>query len=427
MRQPRTHQVAWALALCLAAAAGAQEGATPPDLAQSMREAMERYPAVLAAQSQRASAAADVDKALAARWPVVGIGAAAQQADSSGGVVHTATPQATYTLYAGGGIEAGVQRAQRLALAADAKLATTLDEVAFQAGEAYLLWARALEQVALARQNVQAVDRIRADVATIVEVDRGRMVDLNQARVRVQSAGLQLAQREMELEQARLRLGRYIESPLPQQPLGLDDLPLPQAGSLAQAVQEVNDRHPLIAQALAQLEAARGGVSIAQAQLRPKVDLNVSRQINPGSQRGQTVSQLTLNMPVFNGGAGQAGVRGAVAQWRAAQGNLDEQRRVLRERIGAAWAEWQMARQRTELSAEQARGGEQLVENYRDQFRLARRSLLDLLNVQNEVYGYQAAAVQAGFDARIAALKLHAAMGRLAPALRDGQATSASR
>lgn len=427
MRHPYTRLVACVLALCLAAPAGAQDGAPPPDLAQAMREAMARYPAVLAAQSQRVAAAADVDKAQAARWPVVGIGAAMQHADGASGLVHTATPQATYTLYAGGGIEAGVERAQRLALAADGKLASTLDEVAFQAGEAYLLWARALQQVALARRNVQAVDRIRADMATIVEVDRGRMADLNQARVRVQSAGLQLAQREMELEQARLRLGRYVESPLPSQPLGLDDLPPPQAASLAQAVQEANDRHPLIAQALAQLEASRRGVTIAQAQLRPKVDLSVSRQINPGSQRGQTVGQLLLNMPVFNGGAGQAGVRGAVAQWRAAQGNLDEQRRVLREKIGATWAEWQMARQRTELSAEQARGGEQLVETYRDQFRLARRSLLDLLNVQNEVYGYQAAAVQAGFDARIAALKLQAAMGRLAPVLQEGWVAGASR
>lgn len=418
---------ACALALGLAVAAQAQDGAPPLGLMQVMREAVERYPAVQAAQSQRAAAAADVDRALAARWPVLGFGAAAQHADTTRGLARSATPQASYTLYAGGGIEAGIDRARRLAQAADGKLASTLDEVAFQAGEAYLLWARALQQVGLARQNLQRVDQIRADMATIVEVDRGRMVDLNQARVRVQSASLQVTQREMELEQARLRLGRYVESPLPPQPLGLDDLPPPHAHSLAQAVQEAQDRHPLIAQALAQLEAAREGVSIAQAQLRPKVDLSVARQLNPGSQKGQTVSQLALNMPVFNGGAGQAGVRAAVEQWRAAQGNLEEQRRVLREKIGTAWAEWQMARQRTELSVEQASGGEQLVENYRAQFRLARRSLLDLLNVQNEVYGYQAAAVQAGFDARIAALKLQAAMGRLAPALADGPVAGASR
>lgn len=412
--------VAWVIALSLASAARAQDETPPLGLVPAMREALLRYPAVQAARAQQAAAVADVDKALAARWPVLGIGATALHAETTRGLARSATPQASYTVYAGGGIEAGIERARRLAQAADGKVAATLDEVAFQAGEAYLIWARSLHQVALARRNLQAVEQIRADMATIVEVDQGRMVDLNQARVRVQSASLQLTQREMELEQARLRLGRYLQSPLPSQPSGLDEMLLPRVDSLAQAVQEADDRHPVIAQALAQLEAARQGVAIAQAQLRPKVDLSVSRQLSPGSTSGQTVGQLALNMPVFNGGAGQAGVRAALEQHRAAQSHLEEQRRVLRERIGAAWAEWQMARQRTDLGAEQARGGDQLVENYRAQFRLARRSLLDLLNVQNEVYGYQAAALQAGFDARIAALKLEAAMGRLASGLRGG-------
>lgn len=409
MIYPRFKFLACSLAVC----SGGWVHGAELSLVQAMQEAMTRYPAVQATQSQRASALAEVDKAEAARWPVLSMGAAAMQSSASHVTTRSATPQASYTLYAGGGIEAGVDRARHLLRSADGKVSATQDEVAQQAGEAYLMWARALSQLALARQNLQLLEQIRADVATIVEVDKGRLVDLNQAVVRVQSAKLTVTQREMELEQARLRLNRYVLTPMPQQPAGLDAMASVTAQTLAQAQQAVEDAHPAMVQALAQVEAARAGVEVAKAQMYPKVDVSVARQANPYSLTTQTLSQVTLNMPVFNGGAGQASVRAAVEQLQAAQSGLEEQATVLRERIGVAWTEWQAAGQRVELSVGQARSGEELVDNYRAQFRLARRSLLDLLNVQNEVYGYQAAAVHAKFDVRINTLKLVSAMGQL--------------
>ena len=92
---------------------------------------------------------------------------------------------------------------------------------------------------------------------------------------------------------------------------------------------------------------------------------------------------------------------------------------VTREKIQSAWVEWHHAGPRAAQSAQQAASAELLVDNYRQQFRLARRSLLDLLNVQNETYGYQAAAVQSRFDLRIAQLRLSAAMGQLARSLQE--------
>ncbi len=92
---------------------------------------------------------------------------------------------------------------------------------------------------------------------------------------------------------------------------------------------------------------------------------------------------------------------------------------VSQEKVSSAWSEWRMAQDRSSLSADQAEAGLQLVDNYRLQFKLARRSLLDLLNVQNETYGYQAAAIQAGFDVRLAQLKLTSAMGRLVRVIQE--------
>ena len=134
--------------------------------------------------------------------------------------------------------------------------------------------------------------------------------------------------------------------------------------------------------------------------------------------QASNLQQLSVNMPVFNGGAGEAGVRAAAEQVQAAQNTLDEQTLVLREKISTAWADWALAQQRVALNQDQSLAGQKLVQSYQLQFRLARRSLLDLLNVQSEAYGYAAAAVQMQYDQRLARFRLSAAMGELARAVK---------
>ena len=399
----------------------AQSGPAPTveqagSLVAVVREALVRYPAALAARSQVSGAMAELDKATAARWPVIGLGASAYQ-QSLGDFTSSLTPQATYTLYAGGGIEAGVQRAQQLVRAAEGKVSGTLDDVAQQAAEAYLMWARALEQKALAEKNMGVLTQMADDVRKIVAVDAGRAVDLNQAVVRVNAAALTVYQRDVELQQMRARLTRYADV-LPAQPVGLDDVPLTAPSTLETALAAANPTHPLLVQAVAQLEAAKAGVAVARAQTRPKVDLTWSRQVNPFSMQTSNLQQLSVNMPVFNGGAGEASVRSATEQVQAAHNTLDEHTLVLREKISTAWADWAMAQQRVSLNQDQSLAGQKLVESYRLQFRLARRSLLELLNVQNEAYGYNSAAVQMQYDHRLARLRLSAAMGELARAVK---------
>jgi adhesin transport system outer membrane protein len=387
-------------------------------LVQAMREALQRYPAIQASRFQLASAGADVSKAEGARWPVLSVGAAAMQSGVVNSTTQTMTPQASYAAYAGGSIEAGVDRAQYLLRAAQSKLDTTQDDVAYQAGEAYLQWTRAADQLLHARKNLAAVEQIRNDVQAIVEVDPGRLVDLNQAQVRVQAASLFVSQREAELVQAQTRLSRYVLV-MPRNATPDAVMTWTSPNSLELALAAMDEQHPAVEQARAQIKAAEAAVTIARAQVLPKVDVSVARQINPYNLSAYTLSQVSLNMPVFNGGVGQAGVQGAIEQLQAARSALEEQMLVTREKISASWAEWRMALDRVRLSSDQTQASEELVENYRLQFKLARRSLLDLLNVLNETYGYQAATVQAEFDVRLARLKLSSAMGKLVQIVKE--------
>ena len=406
----------WTAALPLLALL-ACSGAAAQSLVDVIRQALAQYPSAQSARANAQGAQAELDRAEAARWPVVGLGATALQQEKAPRPL-VASPQATYTLYAGGAIVAGIERAQAGLRGADSKTSTTLDEVGLQAAEAYLGWGRSLAFLSLATHNLGAHERILDDIRAIVEVDPGRRVDQRQAELRVSAARLIESQRQSELVQARNRLARFAMNPMSTAPHGLDVELGGRPGGLEAAMSAAGDQHPVLAQALAAVDAASAGVTVARAQTRPKVELSMVHQVNPYTLRPGILTQLSASMPVFNGGAGTAGIDAAQAQQRAANFALEEQRLVLRERIASAWAEWDAALQREALNQGQTQAGDELVESYREQFRLARRSLLDLLNVQSEAHSYATAAVQAQFDRRVARYRLAAATGELASAAR---------
>jgi len=382
-------------------------------LAQAIERALQDDPAAGSVRAQAQAAGAEAERARAARWPVLSLGASAS--DQNGlPQPRVISPQVHYTLYAGGAIEAGVRQAEAQQRQAGHRTQSSLDELAAQTAEAYLAWARAHELVKLAQDNLKAHELIRDDMRKIVEVDPGRQVDLNQAAVRVSNARLALTQRETERARAQAQLARYVPASALTQPSGLDEEPGSLPSSLDEALARAADTHPQLAQAVAQWQAANAAVAVARGQTRPRVDINLSRQYNTYTQRTEPLAQLSLNMPVFNGGASAASVDAAQAQENAARLSLQEQRLLVRQRIGMAWAEWQGTRERERESQLQSNDGRSLAEAYRMQFKLARRSLLDLLNVQNEAYTYATSAVAARYDRRIARYRLGASLGELA-------------
>jgi outer membrane protein TolC len=110
----------------------------------------------------------------------------------------------------------------------------------------------------------------------------------------------------------------------------------------------------------------------------------------------------------------------------ATQQGLSEARIILKERILSLWPELQNARARKELAQRQAATGLKLVQGYEQQFKIGRRSLLDLLTVQSDLFSYQSSAATATFEERILKGRLLAAIGKLAEAYQTSLPTPQS-
>jgi adhesin transport system outer membrane protein len=399
-------------------------GLQAQSLTDVVQQALSNYPALVAAQARADAARADIARARSAHYPQISFGAGINSY-ASGSVPSSLgrtslSPSARVNLWSGGRIEADAQRSEALTQASEAQQRLTQDDVALQASEAYLGWLKGQELLALAQHNLQGHQDTLSDIRTIAEVDTGRRIDLAQAQVRVDNARLTVQARQAELAIAVQRLRRYWPEELRSTPghagtLDLSQTPLASLpASLADAQAHVDEELPALAQLRAQVVAAQAAVRQAQGLYWPTVDLVSSRQFNSNTLRFETLTQLQMNMAVYNGFATDAQIDAAVAQLRAAEASLEEARLQQKEKITQAWEEWLSVRSRADLGNAQSEVSDRVVDGYRQQFRLARRSLLDLLNIQADSFNYRNAAKTAVHDERIARARLLAAMGELA-------------
>ena len=389
--------------------------------AQSLQEtvlmALAHYPSIASSQYKTQSSRADITRARGAHWPQLSWSGTYNDYSSSALPDRwIQTPVLSLNLWSGGRIQSDVERAQAITQASLQQENLTRDDVALLSTEAYLQWAHQNKMVALAQDNLKAHEKILRDFETISQVDKGRRIDLSQAQVRYDNARLGLIRSETDMRVASERLARVLMAPLPATPSGMDAIPGIPFATVVQAERHLDDKHPTIARFLAQCEAAQASIRMAQAQSAPKVNLSYSKSAIPGYAQGQFVTQLQLNLPLIDGGTVHGAVGVATANLQALQADLAETRLLLTEQLSANWTSWESSRQRAELGLLQVRTAQDLVEGYEQQFRAGRRSLLDLLNIQSDLYTYQSNTAIALNESRLSQARILAGLGQLAQA-----------
>lgn len=393
---------------------------TAQSLQQAVLAALAHYPSIASARFKSQAALADIGRAQGAHWPQLSW--SGTYSDFTRGALPDRwiqTPVLSLNLWSGGRITSDVDRSEALRKAALMQENLTRDDVALLSSEAYLQWAHHSRMVTLARDNLGAHEKILKDFQTISQVDPGRRIDLSQAQVRYDNARMALLRSETDVRTASQRLERLLMAPAPAAPEGLESTPAIGFASLTQAQARLGDGHPAIARLLAQLEAAQASVRSARSQRAPNINLTHSRSTVPGLAQGEFVTQLQISLPLIDGGTATGAEAVAQANLQALEADLAETRLLLQEQLATAWTGWQLSRQRAEVGETQILTAQALVQGYEQQFRAGRRALLDLLNVQSDLFTYKSNTAMALHEARLSQVRILASLGELAQAYAD--------
>jgi outer membrane protein, adhesin transport system len=401
-------------------------------LRHAISAALERFPEIQAAEYRRDVARAQVGQARAELLPSVA-GSFGEGREKSRNVTtrligndvtltrHEAEISISQLLFDGGAASGQVKRFNARMEGAEFNIVGTIEDVALRTGQAFLDVGRLREQLGIARDNIGVHQKTLSDVNALADAGRGRRADVVQAEARLALAASSAEQLAGQLAQAEDSFRHLVGRPPGALAPASTDTELPSEPT--QAVSQALAVHPSIKGAKKEIEAGQYDRESARARMTvPRVTLEAGASRNrdidgiAGPSHDQ-YAMLRLRYNFFRGFGDSERVRESEARIDEALATLSRVRLDVERDVRQAWSGLASERRRLPQLAQYARASADVAEAYRLQFQLGQRSLLDVLNAENERYNAVSNYIAARATVTSSELRLLSAQGRLVEAL----------
>ena len=274
-----------------------------------------------------------------------------------------------------------------------------VEDFALQTVEAYIEVLRQRRIVALSRDNVQKHEEISQRVERFVRSGRGKRADADQVEGRLSLAQATLLDVEGRLSDANATFARFVGA----FPVQMD---LPEASfvakptSLEEALVMAYDNNALLNATLARVDSAKAAQKQEQSGYYPNLSLQLSadegRNVGGTSGRSENLSaQIVMTYNLFNGGATSAADRAAGHRVNEARYIYNTRSRQIEENLRLAWNAVETAKRRLDLLKTYSRSSARVRDAYVTQFALGQRTLLDVLDSENELFSASTSLVTA--------------------------------
>jgi outer membrane protein TolC len=401
-------------------------GTLSPVIAQPLTQVLERslkdHPKLAATIATARGTEYEIEQARAAkRWRmgVVGdLGKAQNFAGSNNTAGSDVAVRGYYPVYDGSRADNEIERQQARFSVAGGKVRQAREQLASQLVDGYIEVIKQRELAALVGEQVSSINDLYLKVEEIAQIDRGRASELIQVGVRLQQAKsaqltrLNAAQESLALLNDLAGFSVAVNA-LQVQPKQSPDWP----HSLTSAFILIED-HPSMELAKFDAKVALKAAQIAAAWNKPKVEVQTGL-ISPydanGSRRylsGVDV-RLSVNWQPVDGGAGAASAAALSQQSAAAEVQIQAVKKELTAEVARLWTQIRSREEQSKTLTDLAGRAQLVREAYWEQFKIGRRSVLDLLNADNETFQARISAKQEQLDAVQAQHRLLSALGRL--------------
>lgn len=288
--------------------------------------------------------------------------------------------------------------------------------------ESYLDVLRQRELLTIAQENLKMHNEIMNQIVESANAGRTTQADVEQTKARLNAAEAQEAAVRESLNSADVNYRRIVGD------FAQPDIQVPTPPrQLLEADVEAEVKQALTHSPT--LDTKEADVNVADAErhatkstLYPKVEFQagVSAGSNLSGTEGTTKSASALvvaNWNLYRGGGDEARSREFVYRYAQAKDERNAAARSVEQDVRRTWASMVSAGERANAFRKQADANGMVVEAYKDQFNLDRRTLLDVLDSQNEWFVSRSNAINNGYLEMFAVYRLLALRGELLPAL----------
>lgn len=303
------------------------------------------------------------------------------------------------------------------------ELLESSENTALEAARAYLDVLRYRKLVELAEENYARHKALFEQIQQKANAGVARRVDLEQATGRLALAAANLLTETSNLHDVSARYQRVVGELPPQQltvPEKTYDQGIPAVAS--ELLQTIQYRNPSIQAAIENVRAADAAVDARKAAFQPRVDLRFRNDWGTdlngylGKTDNQT-AEVIMSWNILNGLSDVARSRQYADLYNAAKDVRDKTCRDIRQTVAIAYNDRHKLSEQLVYLEQHRNSTGKARDAYRKQFDIGQRTLLDLLDTENEYFQSKRAYVSAEHELEIARLRTQAGMGNLLKAL----------
>ncbi|QEY25852.1 TolC family protein [Neisseria zalophi] len=310
-------------------------------------------------------------------------------------------------VYSWGGINAAIRRDKNKEIYYGHKYFETQEQLGGDIGKLYLTALRAKESIEVSRESFERHNNLLKDLTVIVKYDGGRRSELIEARSRQLQVATAMAQFQRTMELALSRLSKYTGKPV--SPKDLED-PFPSDSSISLIEKyklQNKGLNPSYLAQKAERESVKAELDVTKAARLPAINLE--------GVATKDTKELYLNLSwnVLDM-ASRHNVEKNAQALIAADSKSEQILREVEEKARTAEIDMARSKQRIEITAQHIAAQKEVVKNYELQFKIARRTLTDVLGSYNELAGIEQENINARNDFRDAALEYLVSQSQIA-------------
>ncbi len=387
-------------------------------LADAVGLALAMHPDIGRAEADVSKSAAEVSIAQAAWYPKIGYssnlgGSSSTSSSSANASSSSVGVQVEQLIYDFGRADSQIAATEATNRQRSAELTDVMQRVALTASEAYV------EQVR-SKKLAEATDRFLTSLANLRETIQLRSTsgaagegDLHFADVRIQGAEGDKIRATTRHKSAEARLARIIGV----QPHSLVD-PIKTMIALSAKVANQRDEGATGVEAAENAaQAAHARVTLTEASLYPSINFKANHDeglaIGGGEADSTSTFGLSIQGDLFNGGANYARIEAAQKEAISADRAVEVARLNAGTEVDLANAEISGAKLRKTVFANQAEMARRARDVYLAEYGLNKRTLIEVLNAEQEIYRADTEQINAAGDAFSAVVRSAAAKGVL--------------
>jgi len=341
--------------------------------------------------------------------------------NSSGLMRRETAVRLTQNLFEGFSTESEIKRLSYRMDAQGYRAQTAANDIALKMAQAYISLLRDKELMELADSNLNTHIKLLDQIEKRTAAGMGNQVEVDQAKARLALAQANFATAKNNYFDARSAFHRVLGR-APDETLIKPKFHYPLPKTLEEATNTALIDHPTMQSANADIIESKMQFKTTNRPNYPRIDLEVQKTFdeNTGGYKGKNENfqaMIRLRYNLYNGGKDSARLTQTARQYQQATEIRNNTRRQAIENLRYAWNAHKYITEQLEFNNQHIKLTFQTLSGYRKQFSLGRRSLLDLLNTENEYVNALRTLITNESDQLIAKYRILAATGHLMNAL----------